>query len=387
MGLGGGELHTSISAPSCRVTSSQACCSTRNEFCTSSSTEGVVFPQLGSGCAEVAQPLSCSLPESPSVVTPFMQSSDSLEKRKMNENTISDGNSASKQDDTLNDKTLESAEHGSTPKNVESRTEGRSSSRAEKRMPEEEEEEEAEAKEEEEEEEAEAKEEEVEGRSDKVTNALFKFESPSSTVIAGPSMAGKTVLALSILKHSHLMYTIPPEKILYAYGVYQKKFEDLEVQIPNLTLHHGLPSRDTLDELKSDEGHNLLVLDDLMDEICKSSEMCSLFTRDVHHGRISVMMLSQNVFHQSRYSRTISLNTSYLILMKTCRDLEQIHSLSRQMFPSCRKRLVEAYEDATRKPRTYLVVNNLTNSGDEDIRLSSCILPWETLVLYIAKKC
>jgi len=216
-------------------------------------------------------------------------------------------------------------------------------------------------------------------------DSLFKFESPSSTVIVGPSMVGKTVLALSIVRNSNVMYTIPPTRILYAYGVYQKKFEELEAQLPNLTLHHGLPSREAIEVLKSDNGNNLVILDDLMDEICKSSEMCSLFTREVHHGRISVIMISQNVYHQSRYSRTISLNTSYLILMKTCRDLQQIHFLSRQMFPSSGKRLVEAYEDSTKQPRGYLVVNNLTSSGDEDIRLSTSILPEDTLILYTRK--
>ena len=215
--------------------------------------------------------------------------------------------------------------------------------------------------------------------------SLFQFESPSSTTIVGPSMCGKTVLALSIVKNSRVMYTIPPMKILYAYGVYQKKYEGLEALVPNLSLHHGLPERELIEELKSEEGNNLVVLDDLMDEICKSAEMCSLFTREVHHGRISVIMISQNVYHQSRYSRTISLNTSYLILMKTCRDLQQIHFLSRQMFPGTPKRLVEAYEDATYQPRGYLVVNNLTSSGDEDVRLSTSILPGDTLVLYTRK--
>lgn len=216
-------------------------------------------------------------------------------------------------------------------------------------------------------------------------DCLFQFQSPSSIVIAGPSMVGKTVLALAIVKNSGLMYTIPPAKILYAFGVYQKKFQDLETQIPNLTLHHGIPSREVIENMKSDDGNSLVILDDLMDEICKSSEMCSLFTREVHHGNISVIMISQNVFHQSRYSRTISLNTSYLILMKTCRDLQQIHYLSRQMFPSTPKRIVECYEDATREVRGYLVINNLTSSGDEDLRLCTSILPGDDLVLYTRK--
>ena len=128
-----------------------------------------------------------------------------------------------------------------------------------------------------------------------------------------------------------------------------------------------------------------LSLDDLLDEICKSAEMCALFTRDVHHRRISVIMISQNIYHQSKYSRTISLNSNYLILMKTCRDLLQIHNLSRQIDPATPKRLLEAYEDSTRRPREYLVVNILTGSDDEDVRLSTQILPDDSLILYVRK--
>ena len=100
--------------------------------------------------------------------------------------------------------------------------------------------------------------------------AIFKFESPSSTVIAGPSMSGTTVLTLAVLRKAGLMYTIPPERILYAYGVHQKIFDDLEAEVTNLSTHHGLPTLEMIEELKSqdEEGHSLLVLDDLMDEIC-----------------------------------------------------------------------------------------------------------------------
>ena len=216
---------------------------------------------------------------------------------------------------------------------------------------------------------------------------VFKFQCPSSVMVVGPSMSGKTALTMEILRNSAQMYDIPPKEIVYAYGVYQKVFGKLEEEVPNVTLHQGLPNKELIERIGSeDSDHNvILVLDDLLDEICKSAEMCALFTRDVHHRRISVIMLSQNIYHQSRYSRTISLNSSYLILMKTCRDLQQVHHLSRQMNPGTPKRLLEAYEDSIREAYGYLVVNNLTGSGDEDIRLSTHILPGEDLILYLKR--
>ena len=216
---------------------------------------------------------------------------------------------------------------------------------------------------------------------------VFKFQCPSSTMVIGPSMSGKTALTMSILRNSAQMYEIPPKEIVYAYGVYQKVYGELEEEVANVTLHEGLPGKELIERIGSeDSAHNvILVLDDLLDEICKSAEMCALFTRDVHHRRISVIMLSQNIYHQSRYSRTISLNSSYLILMKTCRDLQQVHHLSRQMNPSTPKRLLEAYEDSIRDAYGYLVVNNLTGSGDEDIRLSTRILPSDDLILYLKR--
>ena len=206
-------------------------------------------------------------------------------------------------------------------------------------------------------------------------------------MVIGPSMSGKTALTMSILRNSAQMYEIPPKEIVYAYGVYQKVYGELEEEVANVTLHEGLPGKELIERIGSeDSAHNvILVLDDLLDEICKSAEMCALFTRDVHHRRISVIMLSQNIYHQSRYSRTISLNSSYLILMKTCRDLQQVHHLSRQMNPSTPKRLLEAYEDSIRDAYGYLVVNNLTGSGDEDIRLSTRILPSDDLILYLKR--
>lgn len=199
-------------------------------------------------------------------------------------------------------------------------------------------------------------------------------------------------MALEIIRNSSTMYTVPPKAILYCYGVYQPKFDSLEQEIENFKLHEGLPTRETIMALKEEgrnggveKEHSLIILDDLQSAMSKSDDIVNLFTRDIHHSNTSCITLMQNALHQSKYSRTISLNTNYLILMKTFRDLQQIHFLSRQMFPHNSQRLVEAFTDATDRPRGYLVINNLTINPDEDLRLASNILPNEDLILYTAK--
>ena len=212
---------------------------------------------------------------------------------------------------------------------------------------------------------------------------LFQFSTPCSIGICGPTLSGKTTLLLNILKNSQTMFNQPPHRIIYAYGIYQPAFDNLEKDIPNLTLHEGIPNEEMIRGLDSSK-HNLLILDDLMEECAKSKHMSIMATRGVHHMNITVCFILQNIYYKSSIMRTISLNLSYFILMKTNKDLQQIHCLSRQMFPSTPMRLVEAFEDATKIPRGYLVINNLPDA-DEDTRLATGILPNQMLTLYIKK--
>jgi len=55
----------------------------------------------------------------------------------------------------------------------------------------------------------------------------------------------------------------------------------------------------------------LIILDDLLND-AYSKEMCDLFTKGSNHRNISVILITQNLFHQERYCRNISLNAKYL---------------------------------------------------------------------------
>jgi len=51
----------------------------------------------------------------------------------------------------------------------------------------------------------------------------------------------------------------------------------------------------------------LVILDDLLNNVY-SKQVCDLFTRGSHHRNISVILITQNLFHQGRYIPEWSLS-------------------------------------------------------------------------------
>ena len=60
---------------------------------------------------------------------------------------------------------------------------------------------------------------------------------------------------------------------------------------------------------------------------------------------------------KGKYSRTISVNSAYLILLDNPRDYNQIYCLARQVYPLNSKFLIEAYQDAVKVKHGYLLLD------------------------------
>lgn len=172
----------------------------------------------------------------------------------------------------------------------------------------------------------------------------------------------------------------PPRSVLYCYGIYQPLFDKMKTVIPNIRFHEGLPTMETVREFTADRRHRLIVLDDLMHSVVCNVEMELLFTQGCHHRRISVLFLTKNLYVQGSRSRSIALNTSYLVLMRNVRGIGQIATLSRQLYPGKSKILT----DATGMTYGYLVVD-LSPHSDDTYRLRTNVFPGEDPIVYVHK--
>ena len=128
----------------------------------------------------------------------------------------------------------------------------------------------------------------------------------------------------------------------------------------------------------------VLIVDDLMSQCSQSQRMSDLFTKGSRHRGISVMNLTQNIFPPGKQSRTISLNSHYMIVFKNPRDFLGISTLARQMYPKNTNYLLESFHDATSKPYGYLLMD-LHQMTPENMMLRTNILPNDRQVVYVKR--
>jgi hypothetical protein len=203
------------------------------------------------------------------------------------------------------------------------------------------------------------------------------FQAGSPMIISGPTGSGKTVWTYRLLKDN--LFTQRVSSVLYCYGVYQSFFDHFN--IPNLKFQQGLPSKERIEAL-NDGNFHIVILDDLMEQIIKSSEAQDLFTKHCHHFNISAIFITQNIFAQGKYARTINLNTHILVLFANKRDESQAVFLGRQLFPFHLNHFLEVYQDATAENHGYIVIDCDPKSSRQ-LKLRTKIFKGEQTIVYV----
>src|SRR5882724_4159236 len=198
------------------------------------------------------------------------------------------------------------------------------------------------------------------------------FVTPFTCIIAGATGSGKTnFLTQALLWQSETFSCRHIDRLVYCYGTYlEETFATLRQYFPTIELINGLPTDDT--DFDSSE-NNVLIIDDLMTDAVKSSTVSNYFTRGSHHKNLSVILLTQNYFHQGSVARTINLNAHYTVLFKNPRNVQQVSFIGRQMFSTDRE-LKEAYKDATSRPYGYLFIDFKQSTPDQ-MRMRTNVLP------------
>ena len=141
---------------------------------------------------------------------------------------------------------------------------------------------------------------------------------------------------------------------------------------------------DGLPDLSSFHGkkRTLLVMDDLMTST--NDRVVDIFTKISHRRNLSVVYLTQNLFYENKQTRTLSLNSYYIVLFKNARDATQVANLALQMYPGKSAFMIEAFKNATSAPHGYLLIE-IKQETDDKIRLRTGVFPGYVQYVYLRK--
>lgn len=195
----------------------------------------------------------------------------------------------------------------------------------------------------------------------------MKWQHPFSAIIAGPSGSGKSFFVKRFLKHRGKMVDTNFNRIIFYYSEWQNTYLEMG---DNVDFYEGVPQ---VSDFSGDNKPKLIIIDDLMRE-SSDKTVVDIFTKYSHHKNLSVMYLTQNLFHQGKGQRDISLNAHYIVVFKNPRDRAQIQHFARQLYPENSKYIQEAYNDATSSPHGYILID-LKQETPEACRVRSCIFP------------
>ena len=124
----------------------------------------------------------------------------------------------------------------------------------------------------------------------------LKFKTPFICIVGGPSGSGRSSFCIRFLQNLDSLCT---ERhfdggVIWFYSERTTvPSQQLVVLRKNINFNEGVPENS--DNAQGKEC--LVILDDL-------------FTKGSHHRNITVILITQNLFHQVRYCRDISLNVN-----------------------------------------------------------------------------
>lgn len=206
----------------------------------------------------------------------------------------------------------------------------------------------------------------------------LKWKHPFTGLICGPTSSGKSTFTKRFLKYVDEVTDADFTEIVYCAP--ESSYPDLSQCKKTVKFLDCIPDV----EMFADKKPRIIILDDLMRE--SDERVVDIFTKHSHHMGLSVIFITQNIFHKGKGMRDISLNSHYIVAYKSPRDRGQISSLARQICPGNTKYINEIFEDATRAPYGYLVMD-LTQTTPDHLRYRTNIFPDDnpSNVIYVPK--
>lgn len=180
-----------------------------------------------------------------------------------------------------------------------------------------------------------------------------RLKTPFSLIVAGPSNCGKTTFVIDLLKNEERVIDNKFDYILWFYGETFPRNDFLQAR--NIKFHQGLP--ESFNNLIDPGKRGLAIFDDLMSECGNNKLITEFFTKRTHHENVSIIFISQNLFHEGRERRNFTKNATYLCIFNSPLDQTIAYNMGRKLMPKNLKAFVNLFTHAVGRPYGYLFID------------------------------
>lgn len=179
----------------------------------------------------------------------------------------------------------------------------------------------------------------------------LRFKNYFTCMLAGSSNSGKTTFVFNFLKNLNQLYTKAPTDVYYFY----KEWQELYAENRHLVTEFIQDSASLafLREKAETTSNITVIIDDQF--LDANVETAQIFTKGSHHLKVNVIFIVQNLFWKNPHARTISLNSTYMVLFRNPRDKSIISHFAKQFDPTNAKMIKKIYAEATADPYSYLI--------------------------------
>ena len=178
---------------------------------------------------------------------------------------------------------------------------------------------------------------------------------PARIQVVSPSSGGKTTLITKLLTSNILQP--PPQKIFLVYSFYQPNYDILRKAFADKIIFlKSLPANIESEEFLSNNKNSCLVLDDCL-SMQNNEVLLKLVTEASHHANLTVILLQQSLFPNTKYSKMISDQMTDLFLFRNPRDSSRLKCFALQCFPREIHQFMSAFDKATENPFGYIWVS------------------------------
>ena len=209
----------------------------------------------------------------------------------------------------------------------------------------------------------------------------LKLHTPFSMIISGPTASGKSKMLFEVLDNITNNTNPPIEKVVFIYGIWQDIYKN----------YRDIFFTDNLEDLQVEpEKRTLIVLDDMMSSIRDSKTLEEAFTLGVHHKKVSICLILQNLFYSGSIMKTIRDNCMYMVVTRHIQDINKLAIFGRQLEAKQNSSyFMDSYEDATAEKYSYLFIDLHPSSELRDgvykIKYRSKVHKTSGQILYLPK--